>query len=810
MEIGKIQPREITKELQESYLDYAMSVIVARALPDVRDGLKPVQRRILWSMWQEGLTSGAKFRKSATIIGAVLGRYHPHGDISVYDALVRMAQDFSLRYPLIDGQGNFGSIDGDSAAAYRYTEARLSKIAEELLKDIEKETVPFVDNYDGVWKEPRVLPAGLPNLLLAGSSGIAVGMATNIPPHNLSEVLEAAIKLLEKPNLDHLELMNIIQGPDFPTGGAIYNAKEISQAYASGRGPILMRGEAEIEETEKGGNRIVIRSVPYQVNKAVLVEKIADLVREKKIEGIRDLRDESDKEGMRVVAELKSDAQPRHILNQFYKYTELEKTFYLNMLALVDGIQPQILPLKSILEEYIKWREVVVRRRVEFDLQKAKDRGHILEGFKKALSHIDAIIETIKKSADREKAREALMKKFKFSEVQTEAILEMRLAMLAGLERKKIEDELAEKKRIIKELTEILESKTGVRGVIKKELVFLKEKYGDVRKTKVVKGAVKELSEEELVAKEEAIIVVTRGGYIKRIKPDAWRTQKRGGKGVLGMSTKEEDATMRFLVANTHDNLLFFTSRGKVYQTRVWEIPEGTRQAKGKLLVNFLNLSPDEKVTSILNYSVDEDLKVKYLVMATELGQIKKTSLDEFSGARRSGLIAIKLRKDDSLSWVKTSTGKDDLILVTKFGQSVRFPEKAVREMGRTASGVRGIRLKGEDRVVGLEVIDPAENKAQLLIITQNGFGKKTLLKEYRRQGRGGSGIKTAKITKKNGFITSAEILDPAAEDLIAISNKGQVIRIKLSSIPTLSRATQGVRIMKPHEGDEVASATVI
>lgn len=809
MEIGKIQLREITKELQDSYLDYAMSVIVARALPDVRDGLKPVQRRILWTMWEENLTHNAKYRKSATVVGSTLGRYHPHGDIAVYDAMVRMAQDFSLRYPLIDGQGNFGSIDGDAAAAMRYTECRLSAVAEQLLNDIEKETVNFIPNYDGVHKEPQVLPAGLPNLLLAGSSGIAVGMATNIPPHNLSEVLDATIKTIEKPSVSHEELMEIIKGPDFPTAGAIYDQKQISQAYATGRGPVLMRGEAEIEESGKG-NQIVISSIPYQVNKSTLLEKIAELARDKRIEGIRDLRDESDRRGMRIVVELKSDAQPRHILNQLYKYTDLEKVFYMNMLALVDGIQPQTLSLKSILEEYIKWREEVVKKRSEFDLKKARERAHILEGFKKALSKIDAIIETIKKSADREAARVNLMKKFKFSETQTEAILEIKLAMLANLERKRIDEELLEKKRIIKELEEILSSKVGIRGVIKKELHGLKEKFGDERKTKVFKGAIKELSEEELVAKEEAIIVATRGGYIKRLKTGTWRTQKRGGKGVLGMATKEEDATAHFLIANTHDNLLFFTSKGKVYQTRAWEIPEGTRISRGKLLVNFLNLAQDENVTSILNYSGGDIEKIKYLVMATQKGQIKKTALEEFSIVRRSGLIALKIKKDDSLSWVKPSTGKDDLIIITKLGQAIRFSEKSVREMGRNAAGVRGIRLRPQDYVVGLDITGPEDQKAQLLIVTQNGFGKKTFLKEYRKQGRGGSGIKTAKITAKNGYITNAQILDPEAEDLIAISKKGQVIRTELSSIPNLSRATQGVRIMKLAQGDEVASATVI
>lgn len=809
-EFGWVENQSLVEEMSRSYLDYAMSVIVSRALPDVRDGLKPVHRRILYAMWSIGLRASAKFRKSATVVGEVLGKYHPHGDSAVYDSMVRMAQDFSMRYMLVKGQGNFGSMDGDSAAAMRYTEAKLAAIAEEMLFDIDKDTVDFIPNFDGSQKEPRVMPAKLPNLLLNGTMGIAVGMATNIPPHNLTELLEAIKHLIDNPEATVEELMEFVKGPDFPTGGIIYNQKDILQAYATGRGGIVMRGVADIEET-KSGFQIIITEIPYQVNKATLVEKIADLVKEKKVEGIKNLRDESDKDGVRVVVELKKEAYPKKILNTLYKHTQLQDTFHVNMLALVDGIQPKVLTLKMILEEYIKHREEVVRRRTLFDLNKAKDRAHILEGLMIALKNIDEVIKTIKASKDKEVAKVSLIKKFKLSEKQAIAILEMRLQNLANLEQKRIEDELKEKLKIIKELEALLKSQEKIRGVIKDEINALAEKFGDERRTKVVSHGVKDFNMEDLVPNEEAVVLMTRDGYIKRIEPDTFKVQARGGKGVIGLTTKEEDMVEFMFTTFTHSDVLFFTTKGRAFQMKAYEIPQASRIAKGTPIVNFLQLTGDEKVSSIL--PLDKMFSSKYLFFATEKGLVKKVELSAFSNVRRSGLIAIKLREDDKLIWVKPTSGSDHIQLVTSHGQAIRFKETDVRDMGRNAAGVTGIRLKDGDRVIGMGVAKTDKDKVrkyQILTIMAKGYGKRTDFNLYKLQGRGGSGIKTAKITDKTGALTNAFLLNSIAmeeRDLIIISEHGQVIRLPFNTVSVLGRDTQGVRIMRFKDpNDQVAS----
>ncbi len=815
LEIGRIEPRSITEEAQESYLDYAMSVIIARALPDVRDGLKPVHRRILYAMWNMGLKAGAKFRKSATVVGEVLGKYHPHGDIAVYDSMVRMAQDFTLRYPLIWGQGNFGSMDGDAPAAMRYTECKLKPIAEEMLADIEKETVNFVPNYDGTQKEPQVLPSKLPNLLLNGTMGIAVGMATNIPPHNLGELCDGINYLIDYPDCTIEDLMKFIKGPDFPTGGIIYDINEIKQAYATGKGSIVMRAKTEIVEDKAGHFKIIVSEIPFQINKAALLEKIADLVREKKIEGIRDLRDESSKEGVRVVIELKKDSYPKKILNRLFNLTPLQDTFHVNILALVDGIQPKVLTLKGILEYYIKYREEVVRKRCQYDLTRAKERAHILKGLKIAVDNIDAVIKLIKKSRDREEAKINLIKKFKLTEIQAVAILEMKLQQLANLERMKIEQELKEKLALIRELESILASPKKILGIVKKETEEIKAKFGDERKTQIIAHGVKEFSAEDLVPNEPTIIMVTRDGYIKRLPPQTFKTQARGGKGVIGLTTKEEDVVEHLLGTTTHADLLFFTTRGRVFQLKAYDVPLASRTAKGQALVNFLQLAPNEKVSSILSLAELSEEKCKFLVMVTKNGIIKKVDISDFENVRRSGLIAIKLKGDDYLEWVKPSTGGDDIILVTAGGQSIRFKEKNVRPMGRAAAGVRGIRLKKGDAVVGMDVVDISlvgKKLLDLLVATENGFGKRTNLKNYKVQGRGGSGIKTAKITSKTGRIIYAQVVSSGDErDLIIISKFGQVIRLPFKSVSILGRATQGVRLMRFKERDDtVASVTFV
>lgn len=807
----KIEKREITEELRESYLDYAISVIVSRALPDVRDGLKPVHRRILYAMLEDGLRSDAKFRKCATVIGSVLGRYHPHGDIAVYDALVRMAQDFSLRYPLVQGQGNFGSIDGDSAAAYRYTESRLSKIAEELLVDIEKETVDWQPNYDNTRLEPKVLPAKFPNLLVNGTMGIAVGMATNIPPHNLGEVTEAAIYLIDNPKAEIKDLTKFIPGPDFPTGGSIYG-KSLAEIYALGKGSVMMQATAEIQEHKENQFDIVVTEIPYQVNKSELIVKIAELVQEKKIEGIRDVRDESDKEGLRIVIELKNDASPQKILNFLYKHTDLQKNFYLNMLALENGLQPQVMSLKDILSAWIKHRQEVVRRRTEFDLKKAEEREHILTGLVKALETIDEVIATIKKSKDRETAHQNLVKGFKLSDLQATAILEMKLQTLAALERQKLENELEEKKKLIAEFQFILKNPKEILSLIKRELTELKKTFDEPRKTKIISSEAKEFQEEDFIPQEDTIITLSKANYIKRLSADHFRTQKRGGKGLIGFELKEEDFVTQILAAQSHDNVLFFTDRGRVFQTKAYEIPQASRVAKGKSIYNFLDLAPNESINAIISYP--EKHGAAFLVMATKNGFIKKTPLNDFANIRRNGLIVIKLKKDDLLKWVKLSAGPDELILTTALGQAIRFPEKQVRSMGRAASGVKAIKLKKDDFVSGLDIIKGENPKLKtknlkLLVVMANGFAKQTLLKQYKIQNRAGSGIKTAKITPKTGPIIASQIID-GAEEILAISAKGQILKTKISSIRLAGRATQGVKIMNLDPGDKLVGVITI
>lgn len=800
--------QSITDEMQTAYLDYAMSVITSRALPDVRDGLKPVHRRILYSMRLNGLTASAKFKKSATVVGDVLGSFHPHGDVAVYDAMVKLAQDFSTRYPLVLGQGNFGSIDGDSAAAYRYTEAKMSKISEELLRDLEKETVNWRPNFDGTKKEPEVLPAAVPNLLLNGTLGIAVGMATNIPPHNLREVSAAVSHLIDNPDATTNDLLGFVKGPDFPLGAIAFNQKDINHAYANGRGGVVVRGEAEIIEDKKGAFSIIITSIPYRVNKADLLVKIADMVRDKKIEGIKDLRDESTRD-IRVVVDLKPGAQPQTVLNKLYKHTQLEDTFHYNMVALVDGV-PQTMSLKAILEEYIKHRAEVVRRRTEFDLTKAREREHILLGLKKALDHIDAIIKLIRASKDVPTAHAGLMKQFKFSEVQAQAILDMRLQKLAGLERKKIEDELREVQALIKELESILASKKKMLGLVKSELTEVAQKFGDDRRTKIVKGGVKMLSQEDLIADEESVLVLTQGGYVKRTNPSEYRTQKRGGVGVIDLNTKEEDVVTTLLTTSTHSDLLFFTNKGKVYQTKMFDIPEGRRATKGKSIMNFLALTDEEKVTSVLAVRKEMWGGDWSLMMVTKDGVAKKSDASAFKDVRRSGLIAITLKDaKDALISAKFVAKGDEMSLITARGQSIRFKESDVREMGRTAAGVRAVNLGKGDSVVSADVISKTQKDHEILVVMENGYGKTTPAKEYKVQNRGGSGIKTAKITPKTGQVVGAAILsteDRAEGELVVMSKKGQVIKLPLKDVPSLSRQTQGVRVMKLRPGDSIAS----
>ena len=802
---SRIISREISEELKEAYLDYAMSVIISRALPDVRDGLKPVQRRILYVMYEEGLRSNAKFRKSATVVGSTLGRYHPHGDMAVYEALVRMAQDFSLRYPLIEGQGNFGSIDGDPPAAQRYTECRLTPLAEEMLLDIDKETVEFMSNYDGTRLEPKYLPAKIPQLILNGTMGIAVGMATNIPPHNLKEVCEGIIYLIDHEEATVEELMNFIKGPDFPTGGIIYGKKDLLEAYFNGRGRVLCRARAEIDEEE---NKIIITEIPYQVNKAELLKRIALLVEEKKIEGIKDLRDESDKEGLRIVVELKNNALAKTVLNQLYHYTDLEKYIYFNFLALTEnGLQPEILSLKGILQEYIKHREQIIYRRISFLLKKAQERAHILEGLQKALNHIDEIIKLIKSSLSREDAFLKLQKKFGFSEVQANAILEMKLSNLARLEKEKIDNELEEKRKLIKEYTFILEHPQKIKEIIKEELKELIEKYQDERRTEIVDELPRVGSLEDLIPSEETLIVFSQKGYIKRVKPTILKEQKRGGRGVVLFENEEDNLLLTFL-CNLKDDLLIFTESGRLFKIKAYEILEGSRTSKGKNINSYIDLPENEKVNIITPVSLKE--VNAYLFLATGKGIIKKTKLLEYQNIRKNGIVALKIEKNDKLIGAKISSGEDDVILITKKGQSIRFSEKDIRPLSRVSIGVKGMKVHEDDEIKDLIIFNKKQEKtASILVVTENGYAKKTSLKEYRLQKRGGSGIKTLKVTEKTGFLAKGALV-LNQESAIFTSLKGQVIKIPLESIPVLSRTTQGIRVMKLEEQDKIIGLSLI
>jgi len=809
-EYGLVKPRDIETEMQESYLDYAMSVIVARALPDVRDGLKPVHRRVLFSMHKLGLSSHAKFRKSATVVGDVLGKYHPHGDAAVYETMVRLAQNFSMRYPLVNGQGNFGSMDGDNAAAMRYTEAKMTAISEEMLADIEKDTVDFVPNYDGSLEEPVVLPARVPQLLLNGTLGIAVGMATNIPPHNLGEIINGTIHIIDNPDCTVDDLMKFIPGPDFPTGAQIYNQEDIKIAYATGKGRVLMRAIADIEERKSGSFRIVVSAIPYQVNKAELISKIADLVKDKKIEGISDLRDESDrKDGVRIVIELKNNAYPKKILNRLYELTPMQTVFHVNMLALIDGIQPRVLTLKNVLEEFIKHRQKVVRRRTQFELKQAKDRAHILEGLKIALDHIDEVISTIRKSETKEIAHKNLIVKFKLSDKQSTAILEMRLSALAGLERQKVEDELKEKLELIKKLEAILGSESEILRIIKKELLEMMEKYADKRRTIINEQQIGQFKAEDLIPNEEVIVSLTNGNYIKRVPVSTYRSQNRGGKGVAGMTTKEEDAVEHLLVTWTHHDIMFFTDKGRVFNCKVYDLPSSSRIAKGQAIVNILQMAPDEKVTAVITLDSKKKDGLKYFFMGTKNGVVKKTEIEAYRNVRKTGLIAVKLNADDKLKWVMTTTGNDKIIIVTRNGQSIYFNEKDVRPMGRSAAGVRGIRLRPGDEAIAIDIA--TDENCDVFTLLGNGFGKRTRINNFNLQNRGGIGIRASKISDRTGRVVEAMVARGDYDgDVVIMSKNGQVIRTNLKSVKRLGRDTQGVTLMRLNKGDKVASMTLL
>ena len=794
----RIIQRDIENEMKTAYIDYAMSVIVARALPDVRDGLKPVHRRILYTMHEDGFTPDKPYRKCATTVGDVLGRYHPHGDSSVYDALVRMAQDFSLRYMLVDGHGNFGSIDGDPPAAYRYTEARMSKLAQYMLTDIEKNTVEFMPNFDDRLQEPRVLPAQIPALLANGSSGIAVGMATNIPPHNLTELINGIVKIIDEDNVTNEELMSVIKGPDFPTGATILGREGIKQAYTTGRGKITLRAEAEIEEMSGGKQRIIVSSLPYQVNKSKLIEHIAELVKEKRIEGISAIRDESDRiDNVRIVIELKRDANPQVVLNLLYKNTQMQDTFGIIMLALVDG-EPKILTLRECLDHYIEHRRKVVLRRTKFELDKAEARAHILEGLKIALDNIDEVINIIRSSYD--DAKERLMERFGLSEIQAQAILDMRLKTLSGLQREKIEEEYNELMKLIAHLKEILASETLVYGIIKEELLEIKEKFGDERRTKII-AAEGEFNVEDLVKEEQTVIALTHFGYIKRMPIDTYKSQKRGGKGITGISTREDDFVKQIFTASTHDTILFFSNKGKLYRLRGYEVPESGRTAKGTAIVNLLSLDAGEKISTVI--PIQNFAEGKYLLFATRNGLIKKTGLTEYNSARKTGLLAITLKDDDELIDVRLTDGEDNVVLVTKQGMCITFNEKDVRPVGRVSQGVIGIRLDEDDNVIGMESIIQG-SKSTLLAITENGFGKRTELDEYRVQTRGGKGVITYKITPKTGTIVGIRIVNEE-DDVMLITDTGTIIRLNVAEISVLGRSTQGVTLMRTNEGKVVS-----
>ncbi|RYF29230.1 MAG: DNA gyrase subunit A [Chloroflexi bacterium] len=798
-----MESRTVEDVMEDSFLKYSMSVIIDRALPDVRDGMKPVHRRILYTMGEQGLRPGGKFAKSARIAGEVMGKYHPHGDSSIYDSMVRLAQDWVMRYPLVNGQGNFGSMDGDPAAASRYTEARLGRPGNEMLNDLEKETVDFRDNYDGSEQEPVVLPAKLPNLLLNGQVGIAVGMATNIPPHNLRELVDATIELIDNKEATIDDLLKHVKGPDFPTGAVVYGGAPMKQAYQTGRGSVTIRAIANIEETKKGRHQIIVTEMPYAVNKATLIEKIADLVKEKKLTTISDLRDESARGVVRVVIELKKDAYPKKVLNQLYKMTALQTSFHFNMLALINGIQPRVLGLQEILSEFLKHRQVVVRRRTEYELRKAKERAHILEGYKIALDHIDEVIKTIRASKTSEEAEKNLIEKFTLSEIQAKAILAMQLRRLTGLERDAIENELRELLKLISELEAILADEEEILRIIKTELLEMREKYGDDRRSQIINHELGKFSDEELIPEEDSVILLTTENYIKRTLLSEYRRQNRGGKGKRGMTTKEEDIIDQLIPASTHDYLLFFTNRGRIFRLKAYEVPAASLAAKGVAAVNLLQMQPEEKITSIIRH--EKDAKDDgYLFMATIKGTIKKTPLKDYANIRTNGLIAIKLDDGDELRWIQKTTGEHDVIISTSAGQAIRFSEKDARPMGRAARGVRGVRLRPNDSVVGMDIVD--DDGRKLLVISQNGYGKVTKVVNFSSHKRGGVGIKAAVVTAKTGPIVAVRTLEESASEVLMISNKGQAIRVGLKDIPTLGRTTQGVRIMRMSEGDKVSS----
>ncbi len=800
-----LEERTVENVMEESYLRYSMSVIIARALPDVRDGLKPVHRRILYVMEKMGIRSGSKTVKSAQIVGEVMGKYHPHGDSAIYDSMVRMAQPWSMRYELVQGQGNFGSMDGDPPAAYRYTEAKMARTSEELLADIDKETVPFRDNYDGTRKEPTVLPAKLPNLLLNGQMGIAVGMATNIPPHNLGELIDATVHLIDNPEATTDDLLEHVKGPDFPTGGIVYGKDSLRTAYASGRGGIVVRAVADIQENKKGRHSIIVSEIPYALNKASLIEKIADLVKDKKIVGIADLRDESSRGTVKIVIDLKKDAYPKKILNQLYKLTPLQSSYHYNMLALVDGIQPRVLGLQDILQEYIKHRQAVVRRRTEYELKKAKERAHVLEGLKIALDHIDEVIATIRASQTTDEAQENLMEKFNLSEIQAKAILAMQLRTLAGLERKKIEDELAELLKTISELEAILADEQRILAIIKDELKDIKKQFADERRTKIVPQELGKMSDEDLVPDEQTVVTLTSANYIKRSPIADYKRQGRGGKGRRGMTTREEDVIEHVVNASTHDFLLFFTNKGRVFRIKAYEVPAVNLSAKGVAIVNLLQLQPEEKVSSVINISKSE--KTGNLFMCTVKGVVKKTPFEQYRNVRSSGLIAINLDEGDELKWVRMTNGDNEVVISTAQGQAIRFHEKDVRPMGRAARGVRGIRLRAGDQVVGMDIV---EEGSFMFIISRQGYGKRTKVDQFTPHARGGVGIRSAVVNKKTGELVGVKALTNGENEVLIISTQGQTIRLGLKDIPALGRATQGVRIMRLNDGDTVASMALI
>jgi DNA gyrase subunit A len=801
-----VERRTMENVMEDSYLRYSMSVIIDRALPDVRDGLKPVHRRILYTMNESGLRSTARHRKSATVVGDVMGRYHPHGDSSIYDAMVRMAQPWAMRYTLVNGQGNFGSMDGDPPAAYRYTEAKMERLADETLADIDKETVDFRDNYDGTRSEPAVLPAKLPNLLLNGQLGIAVGMATNIPPHNLSELVDAEVALIDNPQATLDDLLQYVKGPDFPTGGVIYGKESIRTAYATGRGGVITRGIAEIVEGKKGRHQIVITEIPYALNKESLVIKIADLVRDKKLTGISDIRDETARGEVRIVIDLKKDAYPKKLLNQLYKLTPLQTTFHFNMMALVDGIQPRVLGLQDVLTEHIKHRQQVVRRRTEFELRKARERAHVLEGLKIALDHIDEVITTIRNSQTTEDAQANLIAKFKLSDIQARAILAMQLRTLAGLERKKIEDELAELMKLIEKLEGILADEKKILKIIRDELLEVKKQYGDERRTRIVDNELGRLSDEDLIAEEQVVVTLTSANYIKRSNIAEYKKQGRGGKGRRGMVTREEDVIEHVVNASTHDFLLFFTNKGRVFRIKTYEVPSASLSAKGVAIVNLLQLQPEETVSSVINVSKTHN--AANLIMCTVRGVVKKTPFEQYQNVRSSGLIAINLDDGDELKWIRMTTGDNEVVISTRQGQAIRFHEKDARPMGRVSRGVRGIRLRSDDQVIGMDIV---EDGSSIFVISKYGYGKKTKVAQFTPHARGGVGIRSAVVNDKTGELVGVKTLgDTDDQEVIIISRNGQTIRLGIKDIPALGRATQGVRIMRLNDGDEVVSLALV